>query len=288
MVNKWLVRLSVLYLLWFACGFLLLGGSLPARWLAWANGIHLILGGITALLWYARKFGARQALLLFVICSSISYAAGWLSLQAGPWFGAYAHPSSFAPLVLGVPLAIPFAWCMLLIIAKAFAPIKPAPGTSRGFTLSEKLSAGLPSLKKERRQSKRRSFWLPAIWAASMVSSIELLLKPVSAPFSGQAWIAERHSVGIRPWELMTWSSYIYWWLTALLIISLVNYLHDEYLDGRDRSVSKTPLMPLLLLLTMESLFLTLAVRSGLWWAAALNLSLLALLFLLRAAHPGR
>ncbi|MEK8128596.1 carotenoid biosynthesis protein [Paenibacillus filicis] len=284
MVNKWLFPMSLLYLLWFTLSYILIGSGWLPTWHTEISRLLLILGGATALAWYTRKFGARQALLLFVICSSLSYVAEWLGVHTGQWIGTQEEGPSFAPLVFGVPLAVPFAWCMLLIIAKALAPIEAAQEARKGLTLSQKLSTGLPQLKRERRVRKRRSFWLPAIWTASMIASMELLLKPS----------AVQPTYGTQTAESSTWSpmlhqlplgNYVGWWFTALLIISIINYLHDEYIEQSPVFAFSQLFVPLMLLLTLESLFLTLAIRSGLWWAVLLNLSLLAILFALRRSN---
>ncbi|WP_281887246.1 carotenoid biosynthesis protein [Paenibacillus sp. YYML68] len=282
MVNQWLFRLSVLYAIWFACGYVLVSGGLLPKWLAWANGFYLIIGGATALVWYTRKYGARQALLLFVICASVSYAAEWIGVHTGHWFGPYEYGASFAPLVFGVPLAIPFAWCMLLIIAKAFAPVPQSKEARRGLRLSEKMSPELSTMKRQRARQKRRSFWLPALWTASMVTAIDLLLDPVAAQQRYWSWSGDQ----LAPWNVTFYdiplSNFICWWLTALLIINIVNYLHDEYVDHREQPSQSGPFVPLMLLLTLESLFLTLAAQSGLWWAVAINIGLLGILFIWR------
>ncbi len=282
MVNRWLIRLTALYVLWFLCGYVLVSGGFLPGWLTWVNGFYLILGGVTALTWYTRKYGSRQAAILFVVCSSISYAAEWIGVHTRRWFGAYDYGSAFAPLVFGVPLAIPFAWCMLLIIAKAFAPASPAADAWRGLSLAEKLAPNARAIKQARARKKRRSFWLPAIWAASMVTAIDLLLDPVAVKQRYWTWVQKEAATWNLMFDAVPLSNYVCWWLTALLIMNIINYLHDEYMVRRGNREALGEFIPLLLLLTLESLFLTLAVKSGLWWAAASNVGLLALLFLWR------
>lgn len=257
------------------------GGWLP-EWLTWAIGFYLILGGVTALTWYTRKYGGRQAAILFVVCSSISYAAEWIGVHTGRWFGNYDYVAALAPLVFGVPLAIPFVWCMLLIIAKAFAPASPAANSWRGLSLAEKQSPDLRAIKQARARKKRRSFWLPAIWAASMVTAIDLLLDPAAVKQRYWTWAQNQAPTWNVMFDDVPVSNYICWWLTALFIMNIVNYLHDEFIVQRKNKEPFGECVPLLLLLTLESLFLTLAVKSGLWWAVVLNLGLLALLFLWR------
>ncbi|MGF7030612.1 putative membrane protein [Paenibacillus mucilaginosus] len=288
MVNQWVVRITALYIFWFLCGYVLVSTGLLPAWLEWANSLYLILGGSTALVWYVRRYGARQALMLFVICGSVSYAAEWIGVHTSRWFGTYEYGLSFAPLVLGVPLAIPFAWCMLLIIAKAFAPVPPSGGAWKGLTLEQSLSAGKRELKAARKAAKRRSFWLPAVWAASMVTAIDLLLDPVAAQQRYGTWESAKNAAWNASFYSVPLSNFICWWITSLLILNMVNYLHDEYFEDYPGSDRTGTFIPMLLLLTLESLFLTLAVKSGLWWAAGLNVALLLLLFLWRSKEVPR
>jgi bisanhydrobacterioruberin hydratase len=282
MVNRWLGGLSILYLLAFALSYMLIASGRWPSWHAEASFWLLILGGATALVWYTRRFRGRQALLLFVICSSLSYTAEWLGLHTGRWIGTPPDGPDLAPLVFGVPLAVPFAWCILLILAKALAPVQTAKEASKGLTLPQKLSTDLAELRRERRRVKRRSFWLPAIWTASMITSMELLLRPGTAVEVLYKAPVLQQSAWSPLFQQVSMISFMSWWFTALLIISIINYLHDEYIEQSPAWPTSHLFVPLMLLLTLESLFLTLAMRSGLWWAVLLNVSLLLLLFTLR------
>ncbi|WP_269867626.1 carotenoid biosynthesis protein [Paenibacillus caseinilyticus] len=277
------MRITLLYAVWFLCGYILVSADLLPSWLEWTNSFYLILGGATALVWYVSRFGARQALMLFVISGSVSYAAEWIGVHTSHWFGTYEFGLSFAPLVLGVPLAIPFAWCMLLVIAKAFAPVPSASGAWSGLTLEESLSPRRGELKQSRRRSKRRSFWLPAVWAASMVTAIDLLLDPVAVQQRYWTWEHAKNAAWNVSFYSVPLSNFICWWITSMLILNTVNYLHDEYFEDHRGGDRPGTFVPMLLLLTLESLFLTLALKSGLWWAACLNVALLLLLYLWRS-----
>lgn len=283
MLIRWLPPLTVLYSFWFVCGFALMAVINAASWLEWASSIYFILGGVTALLWYVSRYGIRQAIVLFVVCGSLSYAAEWIGVHTGYGFGSYAYSPSFAPIVYGVPLAVPFAWCMLLIIAKAFAPARSDPSLWKGMTLAQSQSPDKRRMLRERRSRRTRLFLLPALWGATMAVAIDLLLDPAAgqkryrtlsqAPAGGSAeWDAASYAIPI--------SNFVCWWIAALLILNIVNYVHDEYFEAGKPAAARAPLIPLLLLLTVESMFLTLALRTGLWGAAALNAALLALLFL--------
>ncbi|MBP1155476.1 MULTISPECIES: carotenoid biosynthesis protein [unclassified Paenibacillus] len=288
MVNLWLRRITILYGFWFIGGYILVTGNILPTWLEWSNSFYLILGGVTALVWYVNRYGGRQALILFVVCGSISYTAEWIGVHTGRWFGVYDYGPSFAPLVLGVPLAIPFVWCMLLVISKAYAPIRNSQRAWRGFRLSEKLSLDRYRIQRERRRIRRHSFWLPAIWAATMMTAIDLLLDPVAVQKRYLTWnTAENAAWNPSPYSVPI-SNYISWWITALLIINIINYLHDEYLEKDYAPHSSLSFIPMILLLTLEFLFLTLAIKSGLWWAVAANILTLAVLFLWKRKEEAR
>ncbi|WP_284639926.1 carotenoid biosynthesis protein [Paenibacillus silviterrae] len=282
MLRSWSNGITVLYVLWFLCGYILITGDLLPAWLEWANSFYLILGGVTAGIWYIGRYGVRQALILIVVCASISYTAEWIGVHTGRWFGSYSYGPSFAPLVFGVPLAIPFAWIMLLVIAKAFAPVKAGRKLWKGLTVQQALSPDKESLLRSRRRARRRHFWLPAVWAAIMVTSMDLLLDPVASQKRYWSWAAPDHGTPTLPdFYSVPLSNFVCWLVTALLIINIINFLHDEYFDREaGRSSAYGPFIPWLLLLTLESLFLTLALRTGLWWAAGANVALLSILFL--------
>lgn len=282
-VNLWLRRIVLLYAFWFMCGFIIVTGNILPSWLEWANSFYLILGGVTAMFWYVTRYGVRQALILFVVCGSVSYAAEWIGVHTG-----YEYGHSFKPLVLGVPLAIPFAWCMLLVISKAFAPIRDSNHVWRGFRLSEKLSPDRDRLKHERRRTKRRSFWLPTVWAASMMTAINLLLNPVAVQKRYWTWKTAEYSMWSPAPYNVPLSNYLSGCIMALLIINIINYLHDEYFQRDYAPYSSLTFIPVMLLLTFESLFLTMAIKSSLWWAAAANILVLSVLFLWKRKEEAR
>ncbi|MCZ8515853.1 carotenoid biosynthesis protein [Paenibacillus filicis] len=279
MVIRLLQGLTLLYAFAFICGLILVGAGLLSSWLEWATGFYLILGGLTALVWYVSRYGKRQTVFLFVITASVSYAAEWIGAHTELWFGGYEYGLAFAPLLFGVPLAVPFAWCMLLITGKALAPVRIPADSWRGLTLAETQAPNKRKLLRARRRIRRRSFWLPAVWGASMAAAVVLLLNPAAIKLRYGAWKAGLGQSGWPAFYDIPLSNFLCWWLIALLILKLVNYLHDEYFR-MIRTSSSIVSLPVMLLITLEALFLTLALRSGLGWAAALNLLLLSGLLL--------
>ncbi|UUZ79257.1 carotenoid biosynthesis protein [Paenibacillus sp. P26] len=279
MVMRLVQGVGVLYGLIFIGGMIAAGGSLPV-WFEWANGAYMILGGTTALLWYAGRYGNRQTLFLFVISASVSYAADWISSHSGRLFGEGGSGLSLTPLVFGVPMALPFAWCMLLIIAKAFAPVRSPRQAWQGLSLTEFESPGKERLLRSRKWRRRRSFWLPGLWGAALITSVHLLLSPVSVNYSNGNGRAAAGPDSMADLYEIPLGRFFCWWAMALVIINFINYLHDEYFAETDSRFGGSKLIPAMLLLTLEAFFLTLAVRSELWWPAALNVLLLGILYL--------
>lgn len=269
MVNVWLRRITILYGIWFVCGLALVTRNMVPSWLVWTYSFYLILGGITAFMWYVDRYGLRQGLILIAVCGSLPYAAQWMGTYIEPWFGGYDY-SEYHPIVLNVPLTLPFAWCMLLVLSRTFAPIRNQDNPWRGLRLSEKLSPELERLKRERRRSKLQSFWIPTVWAASMVAGIHVLLDPLSA--QKQAWNPAGFHFAI--------GSSVYWWIIALFIVNIINYLHDEYFQKYSVARSRGNGLSIMLLLTLELLLLTFALKNGLWLAVSSNIAVIAVLLL--------
>lgn len=243
--------------------------------LAWAGSIYLISAGTSALLWYVGRYGARQTLFLICISASVSYTAGWLGARLPS-----ADSRTLAPIVLSLPLAVPVSWLLLLAVAKALAPSPRVSQLQRGMSLTEYKTGDRRSRVRSRRREARRAFWLPGLWSASLASAMLLLTAPVQNGFM-KLHAVSPSSDAPQLYELAP-DRFIYLWMVALLIINLVNYLHDEYFAEAGGHSSASALIPGMLLVTMEALFLTLALRCGLWDAAAANVAIIGALLLWR------
>ncbi|WP_068775611.1 carotenoid biosynthesis protein [Paenibacillus sp. FJAT-26967] len=233
----------ILYCFWFACGFILLVMDILPPWLEWANSVYLMLGGLTALLWTARMAGIRKSIRFLVLCGGLSFFSEWFGSHTGLWFGSYAYTGRFAPLVLGVPLAIPLAWCMILVIAKWFV---------RGQGTSAAIAAG------------------------GIAVLIDALLDPVAVQQQYWNW----STAGSFSFHGVPWTNFVCWWITASVIYALtMRWSLPESPSCHPTGTTAYPhrrtdwmfQAPLVLFLTLELLFLALGFSYGLWSAVILN-----------------
>lgn len=244
-----LIWIHRIYLAWFACGFLLLVFGLLPDWLEWANSVYLILAGITALAWIRETAGTSQAVRFGLLCGGVAFAAEWIGVHTGWWFGVYQYTERFAPLWFGVPAAIPLAWCMILCIAKWLVR-----GTS----------------------------WLHASLAALLATAIDVVLDPVAV--QQQYWLWTNGPQEPLAFYGVPLTNFLCWWITALFI-----YKFAARWELPDASESKRHWMlnsPLLLLVTVEALFIALAIQFQLWGAVLLNIGLVTVLLYASSKLP--
>ncbi|MCA1054984.1 carotenoid biosynthesis protein [Rossellomorea aquimaris] len=102
------------FIIWYVCGVVLLSFDLLPPWLEWANAVFLITAGILAVRYFIHKFGSTYGLLISTVIFFFSYFIEYLGSTHGILFGDYHYTDQFAPNVFGVPLAIGFAWLMVM------------------------------------------------------------------------------------------------------------------------------------------------------------------------------
>jgi len=233
-----------IYAAWFIAGYVLLVTDTLPSWLEWANSVYLILAGCTALVWVKECTGIREALRFFVVCALISLGAERFGVATGLWFGSYRYTDAFAPLLFGVPLAIPFAWCLVLAIGWYLFP-------GNG---PKQVAA-----------------------AAAVAVALDLLLDPVSA--AKQYWVWD-HSAGSTAFALhgVPCTNFVSWWVTAYVIGKLAFPASRVHFSSAETPIR---LAPLVLALSLELLFVTLAISYRLWDAVLLHLLLAAAVLLL-------
>ncbi len=262
--------LKRIYMGWFLCGYVLIVTSTLPSWLSWANGVYLILAGITALFWLYRQVGLRQMGSYFLLCGGISLFSEWFGVHTGLWFGTYAYTEQFAPFLFGVPVAIPFAWCMIILLSRWIVPNQRFSGIAV---------------------------------AALCAVAIDVLLDPVAVVQAYWLW----ETAGVLSFYEVPWTNFASWWITSFVILLLTNrYLPTHlFMDNQEyplsysvgsnvRRVTWWSLLqtiwhqPLLLILvTLEMLFITIAIQHALWFAVLINLLLLGILLVCRKYwHP--
>jgi putative membrane protein len=256
-----------IYAIWFSCGYILIVTSSLPSWLTWANSFYLILGGFTALVWLRLQMGLRNTILFFLICGGVSGFAEWFGVTTGWWFGTYSYSEQFAPFLFGVPLAIPFAWCMILIISH---------WALRGTRMMD------------------------LAFVALFAVAIDLLLDPV-AVVQGY-WLWEK-TTSFSFYEV-PWTNFASWWITAFIILQLTRRLLPQMSQSNEHQVhfqllknqSKKKFLkwtewihhtPLFIFITLEALFVTIALQHALWMAVMIHLLFIGMLFMYRMVRKS-
>ncbi len=244
-------RLHLIYFIWFCAGYVLIVTDLLPSWLQWANSVYLILSGLTALFWVRERIGSRRTVYFFVLCGGLSWLAEWIGVHTGMWFGTYIYTDSFAPYVFDVPLAIPFAWCMIIIISRWVIP-------SNRF--------------------------IGLVLSATCAVAIDFLLDPVAVVQSYWGW----EYAGTWALYGVPWTNFASWWVTAFVILWITNRLFPQQILHNELSLSLRSWKALkqqpvwLLLVTLELLFITIALQHQLWLAILINLAMICGLFVAR------
>lgn len=278
MLMRLLFPLTAIYFLMLLCGYAVLALAGLPSWPDWSLNVFLFLGGFTAMHWYSRKYGKRHAILLLAVCGCLSYAAEWISRKTS--IGGQSLYGE--PLLFGVPLAVPFIWYMLLMIAKAFAPVRTDAKLWKGLAPADAASPDLRNKLLLRKLNRRKQYILPALWGATMAAAVFQIIEPVV--LHGSYSTSNSISLGASPLAGAPIIRWLSWWIAALLILCIINYLNDEISSQKTTASQLPPLIPLMLLIMLESMFLTISVHYSLWSLIMFNLSLLALLFVWRAS----
>ncbi|EWG10949.1 carotenoid biosynthesis protein [Cytobacillus firmus] len=108
------------FIFWYICGVILLSFDLLPPWLEWANAVFLILSGLLAIVYFTKVFG-RTGYLISMGIFIVSYLAEFIGSYYGILFGEYYYTDRFAPNLFGVPIAIGFAWLMVMGSSHALA-----------------------------------------------------------------------------------------------------------------------------------------------------------------------
>ncbi|MTH53301.1 carotenoid biosynthesis protein [Bacillus mangrovi] len=121
--------LYIFFLIWYGCGVILLSFDLLPAWLEWANVVFLIVAGTLGGVYFHHTYGPRTGFILSAAVVLLSIFIEFLGVEYGIMFGDYYYTSDFGPQLLGVPIAIGFAWLMVMAgshaIMKAIWPGAP-------------------------------------------------------------------------------------------------------------------------------------------------------------------
>ncbi|WP_226670547.1 carotenoid biosynthesis protein [Metabacillus litoralis] len=103
-----------LFLIWYTVGIILLTFDLIPSYLEWANVVFLVLAGLIGGIYFLKTFGTTRGISLSLFIVSFSIFAEHIGVEYGLLFGDYYYTSDFGPQIIGVPVAIGFAWLMII------------------------------------------------------------------------------------------------------------------------------------------------------------------------------
>ncbi|PZS01840.1 MAG: hypothetical protein DLM69_04650 [Candidatus Chloroheliales bacterium] len=189
----------------------------------WVNSLLLVLAGLSAVLWVVVNRGIGRGIGFAGAVLLLSFAVEYLGVRSGLIFGPYQYTTVLTPLLLTVPLAIPFAWLTVVLASWYVANAITSARANNGSPLQGRSRAnnGSPL------QVKRFSFITPhsslltLVVAGLLTMLLDLLIEPVAVHVSGY-WLWQRGGVyyGIPAQNFIAWA--VIGGLMALLAARLI------------------------------------------------------------------
>ena len=116
---KWQHFTFYFFLIWYSFGVILVGFDRVPSWLEWANSVFIITAGILGWIYFIRLFGTLHGTLISMLIFVGSFAIEYVGSTYSLLFGSYYYTDYFAPNLFGVPVAIGFAWIMVIATSHA-------------------------------------------------------------------------------------------------------------------------------------------------------------------------
>lgn len=234
------------FIFWYACGIVLLSFDLIPSWLEWANATFLILAGLLGVIFFIKKFNWQSGLLISSVIFSCSFLIEYLGSAYNILFGQYGYTEKFAPNLFDVPIAIGFAWLMVMATSHVLArKIVPRGGLLYAFV------------------------------GGCIAVVIDLIIDPVAYKVK-QYWLWDQTGI----YYGIPFSNFVGWFLVAfvlhLFLFIILKWKKDLNTDG------KWEKRMVLLFVQMIVMFIILGLLGKLWLASLLT-TLLASFFLLLA-----
>lgn len=237
---KWQDRIFWLFIVWYSIGIVLLSFDLLPWWLEWANAFFLMLAGTLGFLYFYHLLGKTAGISLGIFIFLFTFIVEGAGASTDFLFGSYDYTASFAPNLFGVPIAIGFAWLMVMATTHVLARwIVPAGGI------------------------------LYAVVGAIGAVIIDLIIDPVAFLLK-EYWIWQ--DTGI--YYGIPWTNFTGWFIVAFVLHLLIDWLMKR--QGIQTSASILEKRMVLLYILITAMFVLLGALGGLWLAALLTTALAA------------
>lgn len=229
----WDTRIFRLFIVWYCIGIVLLSFDLLPPWLEWANAFFLMLAGTLGFLYFFRKFGKMAGGILGAVIFVFTFIVEGAGAGADFLFGSYDYTERFAPNLFGVPIAIGFAWLMVMATTHVLAlSIFPEGG------------------------------WRYAAAGGVGAVVMDLIIDPVAFHLKGY-WIWE--DTGL--YYGIPWTNFTGWFAVAFVLHLLIDRLMKAKGDKWSFGIPEKRMVLLYILVT--AMFVLLGLLGGLWLAAA-------------------
>ncbi|TLS36141.1 carotenoid biosynthesis protein [Pseudalkalibacillus caeni] len=236
--------LYYLFLFWYGCGIILLTFNLLPPALEWANAVFLMLAGTLGALYLIVTYGKLTGGLVTLGIIIISILAEGLGVHYGLLFGSYDYNADFGLKLFGVPLAIGFAWVMVISTTHVIAGC-----ITDGFQRKGKLIHGL----------------VYSVTGAILAVVMDLILDPVAFVVK-EYWIWEGESIYYN----IPLQNFFGWFMLAFIFHLAIHFLLARFSRSpADFSSVRSQRMVLLYVL-VTVMFTILGLTAGLWLASLL------------------
>jgi putative membrane protein len=218
MLRRVILVLLSIYLFIYPWSVLLVALDRVPVWGSWMGGVLLILQGTLVGVWLVAAYG-RHGLLASWLILLLSWLIEHIGTTTGFPFGAYEYTDVLLPKVVGVvPLAIPFAWLLVVPVSMGIIEWLVARKRHHGARVSD-LN---PMLK--------------VLGAATFALLLDVIIEPVSVHISGY-W--QWHE-GVGGYYGVPLANFVAWWVWSVFLSWLL-------LTFRRKAPASTPPFPWLL-----------------------------------------
>lgn len=227
------------FLFWYACGVVLLSFDILPPALEWANVVFLIAAGLIGGIYFVRSYGTSKGLSISAIIVFFSIFAEHLGVEYGILFGDYYYTQDFGPKLIGVPIAIGFAWLMVIASSHALAKVIAYKKNVLIYVLTGSLLAVL----------------------------MDLIIDPVAYEVK-EYWVWQAESFYYN----IPFSNFAGWFIVAFILHAFIYFLVHSEMNKSGVWHSRMVLVFIL----MQAMFILLALISKLWLAVTATLVLTA------------
>ncbi|QBP39681.1 carotenoid biosynthesis protein [Paenisporosarcina antarctica] len=234
------------FIIWYICGVILLSFDLLPLWLEWSNVMFLFLAGLLACIYFLKLFGWKFGIAICSVIFVFSFSIEYLGAAFGVLFGDYSYTDRFTPNLFDVPIAIGFAWLMVM-------------GTSHAIATRIVPKGNL----------------LRLIIGASIAVVIDLIIDPVAFKVK-QYWIWD----GPGMYYDIPFSNFVGWFIVAFLLHVVIFLIQKRTGNIRTNPIWEGRMI--LLFGLIVAMFVLLGLIGQLWLASSLT-SLLTVVILIMA-----